>query len=321
MTPRLVTICSLLLVFIVFIAGAGSVFAQSAAPITVDLELNQHFFYEGDPLHMRVSVRNNSDAEVSNPIKIKLFKGFNARTVEGRELTLAASAGLTHPKKLESMTPLSFYGGIVDITAIFSELKQIGTYEISWAANGLESNSIVLQVIPRYDPAKRYGAILSTSAGEIELALFADESPITAKAFIDMANSGFYDGLKVTELHSDAYIVAGDGRTGNPPRVGFQYPAEQSTLRLVAGTVIMKPTGAAPPANGSEFMILLRPIPTWAGQVTVLGQVVKGLKVVQELSNLPNHGQTRRPHFKPLKEIEIIKVTITGAAAPKTAGG
>ena len=136
-----------------------------------------------------------------------------------------------------------------------------------------------------------------------------------------MANSGFYDGLKVTELHSDAYIVAGDGRTGNPPRVGFQYPAEHSALRLVAGTVVMKPTGAAPPANGSEFMILLRPIPTWSGQVTVLGQVVTGLKVVQELSNLPNHGQTRRPHFKPLKEIEIIKVTITEAGSPKTAGG
>jgi cyclophilin family peptidyl-prolyl cis-trans isomerase len=318
MNPRSVIICSLLFVLA---GGAGCVFAQAVPPISVDLELNQEFFYEGDSIHMRVSVRNNSDVEMTNPVKIKLFKGFNAQTGDGRELTAAKSASLTHPNRLESLSPLSFYGGIVDLTMIFSELKEIGTYQISWSANDLASKTLVLRVIPRYDPDKQYKAKISTSAGDLELALFGEQSPITVKAFVDMANTGFYDDLQFTEVHPDAYIVGGDGRSGVPPRKGVQYPAERSALPLVAGTVVMKPTGAAPPANGSEFMILLRPIPAWSGQVTVLGQVVEGLKVVQELSKLPSTGQTARPNFKPLQEIKIIKVTVTEGATAESAGG
>jgi len=287
----------------------------------VDLELNQEFFYEGDPLHMRVSVRNNSDVEMPNPVKIKLFKGLNVRTVDGRELTAATPARLTHPNRLDSLSPLSFYGGIVDLTTIYGDLKQTGTYQISWSANDLASNTLILRVIPRYDPEKRYTAKISTSAGDIKLALFGEQSPITVKAFVDMANTGFYDDLQVTEVHPNAYIVGGDGRSGIPPRKGVNYPAERSALPLVAGTVVMKPTGAAPPANGSEFMILLRPIPAWAGQVTVLGQVIKGLNVIQELSKLPSTGQAASPNFKPLQEIKIIQVAVAEEAKAGSAGG
>ena len=74
----------------------------------------------------------------------------------------------------------------------------------------------------------------------------------------------------------DDYIVAGDPRFAQPPRRSITFPAEQSTLPLVAGTVVLKPVGAAPPANGSTFVILLKPQPAWTGQVTVLGQVTRG---------------------------------------------
>jgi cyclophilin family peptidyl-prolyl cis-trans isomerase len=72
----------------------------------------------------------------------------------------------------------------------------------------------------------------------------------------------------------------------------------------------MKPLSPSPPTNGSQFLIMLRPEATWAGQATVLGQVVDGLDVVQRISRMPNTQQTARPYFKPLKEVRMRKITV-----------
>ena len=104
--------------------------------------------------------------------------------------------------------------------------------------------------------------------------------------------------------------MGGDPRFANEPRQPIQYPAEQSAFPLVAGTVVMRPVRAAPPANGSTFVIMLRPQPTWTGQVTVLGQVVEGLDVVQRLSRVPSSMRNSQPNFKPLREVMIQRVTI-----------
>jgi cyclophilin family peptidyl-prolyl cis-trans isomerase len=76
---------------------------------------------------------------------------------------------------------------------------------------------------------------------------------------------------------------------------------------VVAGTVVLKPAGLAPPANSSQFIIALRPEPKWTGQFTVLGQVTDGLEIVRKISNVPS---TDRPNFRPIKDIHTVKVTI-----------
>ena len=58
-------------------------------------------------------------------------------------------------------------------------------------------------------------------------------------------------------------------------------------------------------------MILLRQQPSWAGQATVLGQVVRGLDVAQRISRRPSTQGTSKPFFKPLKDIRILRVTIS----------
>jgi len=75
----------------------------------------------------------------------------------------------------------------------------------------------------------------------------------------------------------------------------------------VAGTVVLKPAGLAPPANSSQFIISLRPEPKWTGQFTVLGQVTDGLDIVRKISNLPS---TDRPNFRPMTDIHTLHVTV-----------
>ena len=104
------------------------------------------------------------------------------------------------------------------------------------------------------------------------------------------------------------------------PRRTITFPAEFSPLPLVAGTVVMKPVNAAPPANGSAFMITLKPQPEWTGQVTVLGQVIQGLDVVRRMSQAPSSRRTTKPFFKPVGPIVIEKVTIAEAPRPRAPG-
>ena len=82
----------------------------------------------------------------------------------------------------------------------------------------------------------------------------------------------------------------------------------------------MKPVSPSPPANGSQFMVVLRPEPAWIGQATVLGPVTEGLDVLRELSKQPSSQQASKPFFKPLKEIHIRSVVVTEKVAAKTPG-
>lgn len=289
----------------------------------VILELSREFYYVGEPLQIRVSVGNDGPSEAANPVKSPLAKGFRVLAGDGKELESGFDAKSAprgeHPQKIASG---AFYGEVVDIAAMF-DLGSRGRYEVFWAADGLESRHIVIQLIPRYDPAKKYEARVTTGMGSFTIDFFPDVSPIAVKAFIDMANAGFYDGLEVFEVRTDRLIAGGDPRFGAPDRVPTVFPAEQSGVPVVAGTVLMRPVGAAPPANSSPFMVMLRPEPGLVGQATVLGQVSSGLEIVKQLSRVPSNQQVTRPYYKPLKPVPMISVTIVekGATEPGVAGG
>jgi cyclophilin family peptidyl-prolyl cis-trans isomerase len=289
----------------------------AASEIAVQLALSQEFYYEGDPLEIRISVQNLGDQKVENPIKTPLFDGFRVRR-DGQPLERTGRSSTEEPSRPAELARDSFYGAVVDLVELYPDLARRGTYEIHWAAGSLLSHMLVVTVLPRYDPERSYRAEIETELGSIVIDLFGDASPIAVKAFIDLANSGYYDRMLVSEVRADDYIVAGDPRFGELTRRPIQFPAEPSALRLVSGTVVLRPVRASPPTNGPAFMILLRPQPTWQGQVTVLGQVASGLEVVQGLSRLPSTLRGSEPNFKPLKDVPIRDVRIH-EGAPRAA--
>jgi cyclophilin family peptidyl-prolyl cis-trans isomerase len=77
-----------------------------------------------------------------------------------------------------------------------------------------------------------------------------------------------------------------------------------AAIPVVAGTVMMKPAGLAPPANSSQFIISLRPEPKYTGQFTVLGQITDGIEIVKKISNVRS---TDRPNYRPIKEIHTVR--------------
>ena len=285
-------------------------------PVQVSLELNQQFFYEGDALPVRVSVRNAGGADSTNPVQGDLYGGLTVSTADGAQLERRSGKLPPSPSRPGKLAAGTFYGGVVDVTEIYPKMREVGQYRLHWAGNGLLSRQFEIRVIPRFDPKAQYRATLRTNQGDIQFRFYSDKAPIAAKAFIDMANSGFYDGLEIQEVRKDTFIVGGDPRFGDRERQPFQYPAEINDLPMTAGTVVMKPAGAAPPANGPEFIILLKPQPNWQGQVTAFAQVSKGLDVVQKISRVANSGPGTNPSFRPTQPIRIQRISLETLETP-----
>lgn len=291
----------------------------AAAGVRAVLELSQQFYYAGDPFRVRIVIGNDGETELANPVKAALFRGLQVRRSGGVAVEAKGKPDVPEPARPDKLAPKAFYGSIVDIAQIFPDLRTPGQYEIQWSADGISSPSVVVRIIPKYDPTKEYRARVETDQGSFTIEFFREKAPIATKAFVDMANTGFYDGLTIHEIRPDWLVAggdpAGDG-SGAPP---FRYPAELSSTPVVAGTVLLRPVGVAPPANGCQFIIMLRPEPSFSGQLTVLGQVSEGLDTVQKISKLPSSQQSARPFYKPLKEIRIVKITVTEKPAA-TAG-
>jgi cyclophilin family peptidyl-prolyl cis-trans isomerase len=182
-----------------------------------------------------------------------------------------------------------------------------GRYTIGWSADGVEADKLVVTVIPKFDPSKNYSARVETEEGAFVLDLMKGTAPIATKIFVDLANAGFYDGLMLHEVRSDQLVAGGDPTGTGGGQAPIRYPAELAAIPVVAGTVVLKPAGLAPPANSSQFIIALRPEPKWTGQFTVLGQITEGLEVVRKISNTPS---TDRPDFRPIKEVHTVRVTV-----------
>jgi peptidyl-prolyl cis-trans isomerase-like 3 len=278
--------------------------------IRAAVELSRSLYYAGDPLELRVSIGNNGDAEVPNPVKTPLPAGLEVRIAGGAALKGVAKSGASERSRPERLAPKYAYSAVIDLTKLFPDLASPGQYEIRWAADGVTSPTLVVRLIPRYDPSKEYRVRVETDEGAFALEFFSKSAPLATKAFIDMANAGFYDGLSFHEIHKDQFVVGGDSQGDGPGTPPLRYPADPSNVPVVAGTVVMKPLSPSPPTNGSQFIVMLRAEPTWTGQATVLGQVVDGLEVLQRISRLPSTEQTTRPFFKPLKDIRIRKMTV-----------
>jgi peptidyl-prolyl cis-trans isomerase B (cyclophilin B) len=310
------------------VLATGSVAGQDTADTEradaggarVLLELGQNFYYAGDPLQVRVSIGNDGPEPIENPVRTGLLRGFEVTDENGATLEATGKASTGEPARPDTLSPAGFYGAVIDLTELYPALSDGGRFRIRWTADGIGSETIAIQIIPKYDPNREYRATLLTDEGRIVLEFFQDSAPIAVKAFIDMAHSGVYDGLLIHEIHPDDYVVGGSPAASGDNRPTFTFPAEPSSLPVVAGTVLLRPVSAAPPANSSPFMIALRPRPEWRGQATVIGQVVSGLDVVRRISRRPSSAQSSKPFFKPLKDVRILGLKVEEKEPPAAPG-
>jgi cyclophilin family peptidyl-prolyl cis-trans isomerase len=133
------------------------------------------------------------------------------------------------------------------------------------------------------DPAKSYTATIKTALGDIEVELFAGQTPQTVNNFVFLAQDGFYNGLTFWTVTPNFDAQAGDPNckagdaggcagSGDP---GYELPQEKPGGTYTAGTLGM--------ANASQFFIAFADDPQFAS-FTPFGQVTSGLDIAQQLT-------------------------------------
>ena len=157
------------------------------------------------------------------------------------------------------------------------------------------------------DPAKRYTATMSTSMGEIVIALDAINAPITVNNFVFLAGYHYYDGIIFHRIINGFVCQGGDPTgtgTGGP---GYRFQDEPVKTRYQIGSLAM--ANAGPNTNGSQFFLISGPSGvSLPPQYNHFGQTVKGLEVVDAMQNVPTARGDR-----PQTDVVINSVTITVA--------
>ena len=125
-------------------------------------------------------------------------------------------------------------------------------------------------------------AYIDTSKGSIEIALAVLDAPITTHNFAQLADRGFFNGLRIHRVVPDFVVQDGDPRGDGNGGPGYTIRDELNDLPYLRGTVGMALSG--PDTGGSQWFITHSPQPHLDAKYTVFGHVVAGMDVVDKLT-------------------------------------
>jgi len=155
---------------------------------------------------------------------------------------------------------------------------------------------------PAYTPNGDEIAVIETSKGTIRVKLAGKDAPIHVGNFVELAQKGFYDGLRFHRYVADFVIQGGCPNTRNltaeqlqtdsyaGPRAGTGGPGYSIKEEFTTnpnnvhndGTLAMA-RSSNPNSAGSQFYFCLGPQPFLDSGYTVFGDTIEGRDVIGAL--------------------------------------
>lgn len=125
--------------------------------------------------------------------------------------------------------------------------------------------------------------------GTISVELDADNAPITVTNFVNLAQSGFYDGLTFHRI-IDGFMMQGgdplgDGTGGSEQTIKgeFSNNGVENPLSHTRGAISMARKGASMDSATSQFFIVHQDCTRLDGDYAVFGHVTEGMEIVDEI--------------------------------------
>ena len=149
--------------------------------------------------------------------------------------------------------------------------------------------------------------------------LYPDVAPNSVANFIELANSGFYDGVIFHRVIPGFMIQGGDplGRgTGGPgycikgefARNGFPNP-----LRHTRGVLSMA-RSMMPNSAGSQFFIMVDDAPHLDGQYAAFGKVTEGMETADAIVSTPRDAMDKPYEDQRMKSVRVETFGVPYAA-------
>ncbi len=150
--------------------------------------------------------------------------------------------------------------------------------------------------------------ILKLSYGEVEIELYPEKAPNHVKRFMELANSGKYDGVVFHRVIDGFMAQTGDVKYGNSNSPDFNLslagqgnsdlPNLKSEFTDIAHTrgIVSAARTADPNSANSQFFICFDDAPHLDRQYSAFGKVIKGMDLIDKIKKGdPNSGLVSNP--------------------------
>lgn len=152
--------------------------------------------------------------------------------------------------------------------------------------------------------------ITMESGNEIKLELYPEKAENTVRNFIELAEKGYYDGLKFHRVIKGFMIQGGcpDGNgMGNP---GYSIKGEfaangyDNDLKHKRGIISMA-RSSAPDSAGSQFFIVHQDAQHLDGQYAAFGEIIEGMDVVDQIAAVKTGARDMPQDDQTMKSVEV----------------
>lgn len=158
------------------------------------------------------------------------------------------------------------------------------------------------------------------NGGKMVAELYPEVAPNTVNNFINLVQSGFYNGLIFHRVIPGFMIQGGcpngNGMGGPGYEIDGEFAANgfrENDLVHTTGVLSMART-MAPNSAGSQFFIMVAPAPHLDGQYAAFGQVTEGAEIAIDISRVPRNMMNDKP--KKDVVIQSIRVDTQGVEYP-----
>jgi len=156
-------------------------------------------------------------------------------------------------------------------------------------------------------------AELNTSKGKIVLRFHADLAPNHVRNFVDLSESGFYNGTRFHRVIPGFMIQGGDPNTktdnssswgtgGSGNNVKAEFSSKSHKRGILSMARAQDPNSAS-----SQFFIVVADSTFLDNQYTVFGEVVSGMEVADAIVSAPRRGE------QPVEPVKIESISIREA--------
>ena len=149
------------------------------------------------------------------------------------------------------------------------------------------------------------------NGGVITAELYPELAPNTVANFVNLVESGFYDGLIFHRVIPGFMIQGGDPQGTGMGGPGYSIKGEfarngfrENTLRHTRGVLSMA-RSMMPNSAGSQFFIMHADAPHLDGDYAAFGKVTDGMDVVDRIAAVRTGMQDR-----PIEEQRIARATV-----------
>lgn len=254
--------------------------AEEKPALTTTLKMLQGVYETGQVVRGELTLLNPSEgwvnvSDLSNPAESLRLVTEDGKTIKPRKPSRFGGA------KTKAVGPGGFVGVTFDAGLLFPQLTKPGRYTLRFEKTGFQTQQVPLTMIPAFSAAKKYRLLLTTSAGKIAIQLDPGAAPVAVHNIVSLARTGFYDGASIPKVEKGVALKI----RGPVKRQHRIFPVETTKTTLLAGTVLVEPSGPGRARyNLPNLLILLGPKPEWQSAATAVGQVVAGSETLERLS-------------------------------------